>query len=58
VPTEAQVRAVSRDLASRSALPGHIKAVLESMPPSTHPMTQFVAAIAALQVRSRWAAGA
>lgn len=50
VPSESQVRAVSKELARRAALPGHIKAVLESLPVDTHPMTQFVTLITALQV--------
>lgn len=51
VPTPAQVRGVSAELARRSTIPPHVKAVLESLPVSAHPMTQFITAITALQVR-------
>lgn len=51
VPTPAQVRGVSAELARRATLPPHVKAVLEALPQDTHPMTQFIAMITALQVR-------
>jgi citrate synthase len=52
VPTSAQVQDVSAELARRAALPRHVKAVLEALPVETHPMTQFITAITALQVRN------
>jgi hypothetical protein len=50
VPTTAQVRGVSAELARRATLPPHVKAVLEALPVDTHPMTQFITMITALQV--------
>jgi citrate synthase len=52
VPTSAQVQDVSAELARRATLPKHVKAVLEALPVETHPMTQFITAITALQVRT------
>lgn len=57
VPTTAQVASVTEDLRSRSAMPAHIKTVLESLPDDTHPMTQFSVGVMALQVRG-WQAHA
>lgn len=57
VPTSAQVASVTEDLRSRSAMPAHIKTVLESLPDDTHPMTQFSVGVMALQVRG-WQAHA
>merc|ERR1719494_1525630 len=48
IPTEAQVRAVSKEWASRAALPGHVVTMLNNFPESVHPMSQFAAAITAL----------
>lgn len=52
VPTSAQVQDVSAELARRATVPKHVKAVLEALPVEAHPMTQFITAITALQVRT------
>lgn len=51
VPSKSQVQSVSAELARRANIPHHVKAVLEALPVETHPMTQFITAITALQVR-------
>lgn len=50
IPTKEQVEALSAELRSRAALPSHVGAVLEALPQGTHPMTQFSAAVLAMQV--------
>jgi hypothetical protein len=50
VPSKAQVSAVSEDLRRRSVVPRHIKALLEALPVDTHPMTQLVTLVSAMQV--------
>jgi citrate synthase len=55
IPNKDQAAAVTEMLRKRSALPAHISAVLEAMPPNTHPMTQFATAILALQSDSHFA---
>ena len=50
VPNKEQVLALSEELRSRSKLPAHVPAVLKALAPGTHPMTQFSAAVLALQV--------
>ncbi|KAI9890681.1 MAG: hypothetical protein M1814_003750 [Vezdaea aestivalis] len=55
VPSEAQTRALSVDLAHRAQLPPYILSTLASFPKSMHPMTQFSALVAALSHESRFA---
>jgi len=55
IPTEAQVRAVSKEWASRAALPGHVVTMLNNFPESVHPMSQFAAAVTALNSESKFA---
>lgn len=50
-----QVNAVSREWASRADLPDHVVAMLDGFPPHLHPMSQFVAAVAALNTESKFA---
>lgn len=52
MPTQAQAAAVTEELRARSKLPPHIYKVLQALPENTHPMTQFVSLISALQVGS------
>lgn len=52
VPTEAQVKAVSQEWASRSALPDHVVKAINNFPKFLHPMTQFSAAITMLNSES------
>merc|ERR1712158_245832 len=55
IPTEAQVRALSKEWASRAALPGHVVTMLNNFPAHVHPMSQLVAAITALNSESKFA---
>ncbi len=61
LPTEEDVNYITSVLQRRSHVPNHVFATIEATPISTHPMTQFVIAIMALQTESsfakRYAAG-
>ena len=61
LPTEREVHHLTSVLQRRSHVPNHVFATIEAMPVSSHPMTQFVVAIMALQTESsfskRYAAG-
>merc|ERR1739838_414940 len=54
IPTKAQVANVSAELAARAELPRHVALMLNNFPDSLHPMTQFCAAIAALNKDSKF----
>ena len=55
VPTEEQVRGLSKDWASRAELPSHVVTLLNNLPANVHPMAQFCSAIAALNSESKFA---
>jgi citrate synthase len=55
VPSENDVDHLSAVLARRSHVPNYVFSVIESFPTSAHPMTQFTAAILALQTESKFA---
>jgi citrate synthase len=55
VPNKAQVDAISREWAARAELPQHVAMMLNNFPVDLHPMTQFAAAIAALNKDSKFA---
>merc|ERR1712242_11533 len=55
IPSEEQVRSLSKEWADRAALPGHVVNTLSNLPANLHPMSQFVMAIAALQSESTFA---
>ncbi|CAA9995412.1 unnamed protein product [Nesidiocoris tenuis] len=56
VPTKAQVNSISKEWAQRAELPPHIVTLLNNFPASKmHPMTQFSAAITALNTESKFA---
>ncbi len=55
IPTAEDVDHISGTWARRSHVPNHVFAVIEALPVSTHPMTQFCAAILALQTESKFA---
>ncbi len=55
LPEEADVAHVTSVLQRRSHVPNHVFATIESLPINTHPMTQFVVAIMALQTESSFA---
>lgn len=55
LPTDEDVLHLSSVLQRRSHVPNHVFASIEALPISTHPMTQFVVAIMALQTESQFA---
>ena len=55
VPSTAQVRAFSKELAEKSHLPQHILDLIKSFPKTMHPMTQLSIAVAALNTESSFA---
>lgn len=55
IPNEAQVKAVSKELANRADLPSHVVTLLKSFPQNLHPMAQFSAAITACNSDSKFA---
>lgn len=54
VPTEAQVKHVSKIWAQNADLPSHIVTTLNNFPSSVHPMSQFCAAITACNTESKF----
>lgn len=55
VPTKAQVQWLSNEWANRAALPGHVVTMLNNFPSTLHPMSQFSAAVTALNHESKFA---
>ena len=55
LPTEDDVHHLTSVWQRRSHVPNHVFATIEALPLSTHPMTQFVVAIMALQTESQFA---
>lgn len=55
VPSDNDVDHLSAVMARRSHVPNYVFSVIESFPTSSHPMTQFTAAILALQTESKFA---
>ncbi len=56
LPTENNVKEIGEEWKKRGELPGYLIDIMKAIPADTHPMTQFVAAIAALQKDSTFAA--
>ena len=54
LPTEENVINVSNNWARRAIVPKHVFNVLDALPKSSHPMTQFSAAILALRTESEF----
>jgi citrate synthase len=54
VPTEAQVKAISKEWANRADLPSHVVTMLNNFPSKLHPMAQFSAAITACNSDSKF----
>lgn len=50
-----QVNWVSKEWAKRAALPSHVVTMLDNFPTNLHPMSQFSAAITALNSESSFA---
>jgi citrate synthase len=57
VPTTAQIRVFSRELAEKSHVPAHILSLMKSFPKDMHPMTQISIVVAALNTESKFAKG-
>jgi citrate synthase len=55
LPTEEDAHHITSVWQRRSHVPNHVFATIEALPISTHPMTQFVVAIMALQTESEFA---
>lgn len=55
VPSEAQTKALSEELAARSGLPKHVEELIDRSPSHLHPMAQFSIAVTALESESQFA---
>ncbi|KAI0782281.1 citrate synthase [Abortiporus biennis] len=55
VPTQEQVKALSKDWAARAALPQFVEELIDRCPPTLHPMSQFSLAVTALNHDSAFA---
>lgn len=55
VPSEAQTKVFSEELAARSGLPKHVEELIDRSPSHLHPMAQFSIAINALESESQFA---
>lgn len=55
VPSTSQIRAFSRELAEKSALPSFVEHMLDGFPTDLHPMTQFACAVSTLNHTSAFA---
>lgn len=54
LPDDDQVRRVSNNWARRANVPPHVFKVIDALPMTTHPMTQFIAGITALRTESEF----
>lgn len=55
VPSVAQTRGLSRELAEKAAIPKFVEKMLDDFPKDLHPMTQFACAVSALNYESKFA---
>jgi len=55
IPTQEQVASISSEWAHRAEVPQHVVTMLNNFPSTLHPMSQLVAATAALNSQSRFA---
>jgi len=55
LPADADVQEITSNWQRRSHVPNHVFAAIEALPKDSHPMTQFVIAIMALQTESKFA---
>lgn len=55
VPSVAQTRAFSRELAEKAGIPKFVEKMLDGFPKDLHPMTQFACAVSALNYESKFA---
>ncbi|CAG8681112.1 520_t:CDS:2, partial [Acaulospora colombiana] len=56
IPSEAQVRALSKEFAENGTLDDKTVKLIDGLDPSMHPMTQFGIAVASLNMNSKFAA--
>lgn len=56
VPTKEQVDTLTEQLHQRSALPPHVRPLMNSLPKTMHPMTQLTIGLSACQTESHFAA--
>jgi citrate synthase len=56
LPTEEDAHSITANWQRRSHVPNHVFDAIEALPKDSHPMTQFVVAIMALQTESKFAA--
>ncbi|OSC99043.1 citrate synthase [Trametes coccinea BRFM310] len=54
IPTEAETRQLSRELAEKGELPEYIEKLIDSLPSTLHPMTQLGMGVAALNHESKF----
>jgi citrate synthase len=54
LPTEADVAELSAEWRKRAKVPAHVFKTIDGLPVDTHPMTQFVVGIMALQTESKF----
>jgi citrate synthase len=55
LPSDEDVHEITANWQRRSHVPNHVFAAIEALPKDSHPMTQFVVAIMALQTESKFA---
>lgn len=55
LPSNEDVQGLTANWQRRSHVPNHVFAAIEALPKDSHPMTQFVVAIMALQTESKFA---
>jgi len=55
IPTDEQAKAISTEWAKRASIPSHVVQMLNAFPSNMHPMSQFSAAITALNTESKFA---
>jgi citrate synthase len=55
LPSEEDVHDITANWQRRSHVPNHVFSAIEALPKDSHPMTQFVVAIMALQTESKFA---
>jgi len=56
IPTQQHVNAISKEFTNRNKLPTHTLNLINSLPKTMHPMTQFIMAVTSLQSESQFAA--
>ena len=55
IPTQEQADSLSKEWNERAAIPNHVIQMLNNFPSNLHPMSQFSAAITALNSESKFA---